>query len=187
VLDSRYRVFGKVRLGDIITPANGLSRSSRTIALNKINKKHVDFVVCNAADLAVVGVIELDDTTHNRKDRVERDRFFEQACASASLPLVRFDVQKGYRLEEVRDRLSTAFQMVEEKPEPTAIKVEPATERATEPTAEVAVEAIEPACPKCEAQMVKRQAKTGPHAGKLFWACSTYPKCKSIVEYDNRR
>ena len=38
-----------------------------------------------------------------------------------------------------------------------------------------------PVCPKCSATMVKRQAKNGPHAGKLFWACSTYPKCRQVV------
>ena len=62
-LDSKYRIFGKVRLGDILKPAKGLSNSKRATALNKVNQKHVDYVVCSATDLAVVGVVELVEWT----------------------------------------------------------------------------------------------------------------------------
>ena len=44
-----------------------------------------------------------------------------------------------------------------------------------------------PACPRCGQPMVRRTAKTGPHAGSKFWGCSTYPNCKgtrAIVESD---
>lgn len=33
-------------------------------------------------------------------------------------------------------------------------------------------------CPKCGSPMVVRTAKKGANAGKQFWACSAYPKCK---------
>ena len=46
---SGYRVFGKVRLGDIVRPGKGLNKSRRTTALNKLNQKHLDFVVCTAS------------------------------------------------------------------------------------------------------------------------------------------
>lgn len=36
-------------------------------------------------------------------------------------------------------------------------------------------------CPKCGAKMVKRTASKGSYAGKEFWGCSNYPKCKSII------
>ncbi|WP_404813892.1 topoisomerase DNA-binding C4 zinc finger domain-containing protein [Citrifermentans bremense] len=39
-----------------------------------------------------------------------------------------------------------------------------------------------PKCGRCGASMVRRQAKNGPHAGKLFWACSTFPKCRQVIE-----
>jgi hypothetical protein len=37
-------------------------------------------------------------------------------------------------------------------------------------------------CPKCSAVMLKRKAKTGASAGKLFWICSTYPVCRGMKE-----
>ncbi len=35
-----------------------------------------------------------------------------------------------------------------------------------------------PACPQCSAPMVLRQASRGAHAGRAFWGCSTFPRCK---------
>src|SRR6185369_16008451 len=73
-LDGRYRVFGKVRLGDLVRPAKGLNAGRRTTAQNRINQKHVDFVVCTADELDPVGVLELDDQSHGHEERADRDR-----------------------------------------------------------------------------------------------------------------
>ena len=35
-----------------------------------------------------------------------------------------------------------------------------------------------PACPQCDNPMSRRVARNGSNAGKEFWGCSTYPKCK---------
>ena len=32
-------------------------------------------------------------------------------------------------------------------------------------------------CPKCGNEMVQREAKKGPTAGKKFWGCPNFPKC----------
>lgn len=40
-------------------------------------------------------------------------------------------------------------------------------------------------CPKCGSPMVKRVARQGKNAGKEFWGCSTYPKCKEIVNIED--
>lgn len=156
--------------------------------MNKINQKHVDFVICSAADLAVIGVVELDDQSHGREDRAGRDAFLDQALAGAKIPVVHFPAKKGYVVQEVRAKLAEVFKLTPQSTAPGQAKVELApvqpvpiavTERASV-QAEVAV----PVCPKCEAIMVKRQAKNGAHAGKLFWACSMYPGCRHIVAID---
>ncbi len=38
-----------------------------------------------------------------------------------------------------------------------------------------------PFCPKCGSKMILRTAKTGKYAGSKFWGCSSFPKCKSII------
>ncbi len=45
--------------------------------------------------------VELDDSSHNRKERQDRDVFVEQAFSAAQLPLVRIRVQREYNLQEL--------------------------------------------------------------------------------------
>lgn len=44
-----------------------------------------------------------------------------------------------------------------------------------------------PACPECDAPMKRRKAKTGPNAGKEFWGCTAYPKCKGLREISSEK
>ena len=38
-------------------------------------------------------------------------------------------------------------------------------------------------CPKCGGQLVLRTAKQGANAGKQFYGCSNFPKCRYIRNY----
>lgn len=35
-----------------------------------------------------------------------------------------------------------------------------------------------PSCPKCSSPMVRRTARQGANAGKMFWGCPSYPACR---------
>lgn len=37
-------------------------------------------------------------------------------------------------------------------------------------------------CKKCGSHMVLREAKKGPNAGKQFWDCSKFPKCRATAK-----
>ena len=39
-------------------------------------------------------------------------------------------------------------------------------------------------CPRCGALMVRRRATRGPNAGKEFYGCTNYPRCRGIVNID---
>ena len=41
-------------------------------------------------------------------------------------------------------------------------------------------------CPRCGAPMLKRTAKKGNNAGKQFYGCTNYPKCRGIVNIKNQ-
>jgi very-short-patch-repair endonuclease len=109
VLGSDYRVFGKVRIADLITPQNGAGRQT---ALNLIVGKHVDFVVCNAKNLSIIGVIELDDKSHNEDRRQIRDAFVDMAFASARIPIIRFPARAAYSLAAIRESIQRSFDLV---------------------------------------------------------------------------
>jgi hypothetical protein len=39
-------------------------------------------------------------------------------------------------------------------------------------------------CPSCRKEMVKRRASNGPHVGNLFWVCSEFQTCKTVLPTD---
>jgi hypothetical protein len=38
-----------------------------------------------------------------------------------------------------------------------------------------------PSCPACNITMVRRRASGGPHAGKPFWVCAEWPRCRKVL------
>jgi restriction system protein len=38
-------------------------------------------------------------------------------------------------------------------------------------------------CPACGSEMVVRVAKKGKHVGQRFWGCSSFPECRTILEF----
>lgn len=81
-------VFTKVRLADLIEP-DERDWSRKSSAFNKIKAKHVDFVLCEKQYMRPVLVIELDDRSHQRPDRKERDIFVDSILHSVGLPVLR--------------------------------------------------------------------------------------------------
>lgn len=180
---SPYRAFGKVNLADMVRPAPGLSNRDRAIAKNRIDRKHVDFVICTRTDLAIVGVVELDDHSHDREDRIARDALVDRVLAQAGIPVLHIRARLRYAHHELLEHLAGIL------PDLAAVGTAPATREATAaqqaPVPETA-DAVpdkpqEPLCPSCSALMVKRQATRGKYAGKWFWACSTFPDCRQVV------
>ncbi|MGA2223930.1 MAG: DUF2726 domain-containing protein [Syntrophobacteraceae bacterium] len=112
VLGSEYTVFGKVRIADLIKPENGVGRQ---IAFNRIARKHVDFVVCNATDLSVIGVIELDDKNDNPDGLQKWDAFVDKAFASAGIPITRFPARAAYSLPASKESIQRSFKLIDNK------------------------------------------------------------------------
>jgi len=183
-LDSRYRVFGKVRLGDLVKPSGDQAGGRRLAALNRISQNHVDFVVCTANELALVGVLALEDRSHGHEDRAGRGGFIDLTLAAAGIPILRFPAKKQYQVQEVRAILADLLHPKAEgvlKAAGAALPHNPAIDaimesRPVQPDSDATV------CPSCSAAMVKRQVVTGQNAGGYLWACSTFPMCSQVVK-----
>lgn len=104
-----YHLFAKVRLGDLLQVERGVEGKRRYAAFGRIASKHADFVACDPRTFAVIGVIELDDSSHRRPDRQERDRFFDAAMAAAEIPVWRVPVQRSYAPGELRQQAREHF------------------------------------------------------------------------------
>lgn len=59
----KYRIFGKVRVADVIRPAKGLPKQQAAVLFNQIRAKHFDFVLCDPKTLDIKFVIELNDAS----------------------------------------------------------------------------------------------------------------------------
>jgi hypothetical protein len=100
------QVFGKVRVADVVGPRKGMSRSEWQKAFNKISSKHFDFLLCNKKDLSVICAIELDDSSHNSKNRQRRDTFLSGVCNAAGVPLFHVPAKNSYVIREIKGLLA---------------------------------------------------------------------------------
>ena len=170
----------KVRLGELFFARTGEHGQNRSW-MNRIDRKHVDFLLCDPKTMRPLLGIELDDASHQRRDREQRDLFVEQTFAAARLPLARVAVRPEYNAREL------AVYLREQATAPTTTPPAPATAPAAAPApvappaAAAAPSGNVPLCPKCGSPMVLRVvAKEGPQKGKHFWGCPQYPKCRGI-------
>ena len=91
-----YYLFCQVALYQIVRPKN-----SRNYAdFNKIKSKSIDFVLADENCRPIL-CIELDDNTHERNDRIERDNFINELFKELGIKLLRVDVKKYYDNEDI--------------------------------------------------------------------------------------
>lgn len=164
------KVFGKVRVADVVAPLAGLDGSKRQSAFNKISSKHFDFLLCSGSDLSAACAIELHDRSHQRSDRQSRDEFLQGVCKAVSLPLLEFKAKRGYSVEEVRASIQEALSSKTVSSGAPASELPPEAQQPAESPSE-------PLCPECAIPMVHRTGRRGTLAGKEFWGCTNYPKC----------
>lgn len=100
----RCRIQVKPRLADVFQHAKG-----DVAAFNKISQKHIDFLICRNDDWMPMLGIELDDDSHNRKDRKERDMFVNTLFASTGLPLLRIHIREIEQVERMVEKLTRGW------------------------------------------------------------------------------
>ena len=163
VIGEQAAICSKVSLGDLFYPQTG-DRSQNTSYRNKINRKHVDFLLCDPQTMTPLMGIELDDASHKRADRRARDEFVDEVFEAAKLPLARVRAQASYAPREIAAQLRQAG--LGKSPAVVEVPLE-------EP----------PCCPDCGVPMVVRTAKHGLHQGEQFYACPNYPDCRQILPF----
>ena len=102
-----FQIFAMVRIADLLRVEKG--NKHRRKWLNKILAKHIDFVLCDPGSLKPIVCLELDDVSHQRPDRIERDKFVNLAFKSAQLPLLRIPTQTEYKSREIRELIESVL------------------------------------------------------------------------------
>ena len=181
-----FTICPKVSLADLFFVTRPNENKS---AYNRINRKHVDFVVCEPQTMKPLFAIELDDSSHEREDRVERDAFVDSVFEAAQLPLLHIPVQASYNTNELGALFKGVLQKkngpVNETQNAAPVQKPEIQSEITEDTNKaVGAEANVPFCPKCGTPMVLRTAKNGAQLGRKFYGCANYPKCRVILPFE---
>lgn len=116
--NGRSLIFAQVQLSKLIYPRSGVPRWQTH--QNKIDRKSVDFVLADPTSLKVQLVIELDDRSHERKNRQDRDEFVNRALAAAGLKLLRVPAAASYNPQQLESAIRNAI-----RPTPAASASQP--------------------------------------------------------------
>lgn len=96
----------KVRLADVIwCPPRLFHRAAGA----RVSQKHLDFVLYDLRSTAVVLSVELDDRSHDRKERRIRDIFVDKVLARCGIPLLRVRAAPVYSERDLRARLQASL------------------------------------------------------------------------------
>ena len=93
-------VWPQVNVSSIIESI-GKDSQQRMKAFNRICRKSVDYVIVNQKTRETILCIELDDYTHNRNSRKERDNFINSIFSSVGIPLFRIKADSNYDFSEI--------------------------------------------------------------------------------------
>jgi predicted RNA-binding Zn-ribbon protein involved in translation (DUF1610 family) len=163
VVKDRATILTKVNLADIFFVARPNENQTHR---NRIDRKHVDFLICDSDMMTPLAGVELDDKSHARADRVARDRLVDSVFEAAGLPLFRIPAQSSYDQNALAGRLAPCMERNKIAP---AISPQPVVGKSS------------PICPKCGIAMVQRMASKGRNQGNTFWGCPNYPRCREIA------
>lgn len=93
----------KVRLGDVI----GCSDADWARGHGpKISARHLDFVIMDRETGRIAMAVELDDSSHLRPERRQRDIFVNRALEAARVPLLRVQAAPSYSIRDLRRDIS---------------------------------------------------------------------------------
>lgn len=100
---SEYLVFAQVHLPTLVD--NKVVGQNWRGAFRHISEKSVDFVLCDKAYISPKLAIELDDKSHERPERQNRDREVERILQDAGVPLLRLENHGRFNPSELTQKI----------------------------------------------------------------------------------
>jgi hypothetical protein len=107
-LGADFRVYGRVRVAEVIALRPRLDRAARRRAWALLGDRQFDFLICAAATGAIVGAVNL--APRSRRGRPPPRDALDRICAAAGLPFVRVREADDYAAAGLTDRLVQAMQ-----------------------------------------------------------------------------
>jgi len=156
-----YRVLSKIYLTEILDLATELPPAEQRVALERLRRKRLDFVVCHIDTAEIVGVITLDEVSeHERLDSQLQERFVDLALSAVGIPSIHIAARLDYPVSALQQTLQTS------------LKLSLSTAK---------ISATIGTCPKCGQPLRRVKITKGKFAGRQLRACSDYPRCKTLL------
>lgn len=178
VLSDRFVICPQVPLSAIFFITD---KQNYTAAYNKISRKRIDYLVCDGLTVKPLFGIELDDKSHERNDRIERDIFVENVFEASGMPLIRVPLKNAYSTSDLESIFAGVLRSINWQPSQPGKSNTPHIEQEPDEIGNP------PKCPKCGGEMVIRTARNGPKHGEKFFGCSNYPHCKTFIPIKETR
>ncbi|MBK1694182.1 hypothetical protein CKO09_05435 [Chromatium weissei] len=107
---NHYRVYGRIRVADVIGLRGRLTRREQENALARLDGLSFDFLLCTPETSALVGAIALVSPSHWPGDLL-RQRRLRQICAAAALPLLCIEKRDVYSVTEMTAQIFSMLQL----------------------------------------------------------------------------
>ena len=108
-VNGRAIIMAKVRIADLLKVRSNIKKKHFWSHFSKISQKHIDFVLIDPVTFKTICLIELDDKSHLRLGRSNRDKFVNRIMEQTGIPLYRFRVQRRYNRSDILQILSPCF------------------------------------------------------------------------------
>lgn len=104
-----FDIYPQVNLDKIFKTKFQSSRTKYNIEKSRIDRKSVDYLLVNRETQSPKIAIELDGSSHERQDRIERDEKVGNIFDHNGIPLIRFSVGDSFTEEELRKKFERYF------------------------------------------------------------------------------
>ena len=86
-----FAVLAKIRFADLVEVSAEADKKEYMKYFGKIKSKHIDFILCKKDNLYPELLIELNDSSHNKEDRIKRDDFIKKIAEKVGYKMVFVD------------------------------------------------------------------------------------------------
>lgn len=90
-------IYPKIRLADIVEVEKGTKEYMKWF--NRISSKHIDFLMVDKDNIQIKYALELDDSSHEKESRKQRDEFVNNVCKKCGIKIIH---TKNYKPEELK-------------------------------------------------------------------------------------
>lgn len=102
-VDQDYIIFAQVHLPTLLDEK--VVGQNWKAAFRHVSQKSVDFVLCDKAYISPKLAIELDDKSHDRPDRQDRDIEVERILKGAGMPLLRIQNHGTFNPQDLAQKI----------------------------------------------------------------------------------